>query len=242
MAEHRRESAEAQACIWMEAGVINYRLCDRGYECDSCPLDIGLRGASEVQPASREVSAPVPKTVRLHRSHLWINRTGADEWTMGLDRHALFALERMPQVSLPRAGRRIRTGEEALALVVDDEALRWRMPMNVLVLERNDRWTTHPESLREKPYTSGWMLLVKPSNCPTNLTWKRAQTLKHTFESEHSAIKDLILSQDPCALSTGQTATDGGLLRVSPERLISKNIYLAFLRERWELLPTGGRF
>ncbi len=242
MAEHRTKSADARACIWMEAGVIKYRLCDRAYECDDCPLDIGLRGASVVQPASREVNAPVPETVRLHRSHLWINRTGTDEWTMGLDRHALFALEQMPQVSLPRAGRRIRTGEEALALVVDDEALRWRMPMNALVLERNDRWTTHPEALREKPYTAGWMLLVKSAMRPTSEIWKRAETLKQTFESEHSAIKDLILSQDPSALSAGQTATDGGLLTVPPERLIAKSIFLSFLRERWELLPTGGRF
>ena len=29
-------------CVWMDAGVVNYKLCDRGYDCERCPLDQGL--------------------------------------------------------------------------------------------------------------------------------------------------------------------------------------------------------
>ncbi|MFH1011266.1 MAG: hypothetical protein V1784_08530 [bacterium] len=32
-------------CIWMDLGVVAYKICDRDFNCDSCPLDIGLRGA-----------------------------------------------------------------------------------------------------------------------------------------------------------------------------------------------------
>ena len=28
-------------CIWMKAGVINYRLCDHAYDCNNCPFDTG---------------------------------------------------------------------------------------------------------------------------------------------------------------------------------------------------------
>jgi glycine cleavage system H protein len=33
-------------CVWMEAGVVAYKICDRNFDCENCPLDIGLRGIS----------------------------------------------------------------------------------------------------------------------------------------------------------------------------------------------------
>lgn len=32
-----------QACVWMSAGVLRFWLCDRGFDCDRCPLDAALR-------------------------------------------------------------------------------------------------------------------------------------------------------------------------------------------------------
>jgi hypothetical protein len=32
-----------QACVWMAAGVLRFWLCDRGFDCDRCPLDAALR-------------------------------------------------------------------------------------------------------------------------------------------------------------------------------------------------------
>jgi len=26
-------------CVWMDAGLVNYKLCDKNFECDSCPFD-----------------------------------------------------------------------------------------------------------------------------------------------------------------------------------------------------------
>ena len=30
-------------CIWTEAGVLNGKICDRGFRCEDCPLDAALR-------------------------------------------------------------------------------------------------------------------------------------------------------------------------------------------------------
>ena len=30
-------------CVWMLAGVVSYRLCNRAFDCDHCPLDRALR-------------------------------------------------------------------------------------------------------------------------------------------------------------------------------------------------------
>ncbi|MBC8185799.1 glycine cleavage system protein H [candidate division KSB1 bacterium] len=31
-------------CVWMEAGIVSYKICDRDFQCETCPLDIGLKG------------------------------------------------------------------------------------------------------------------------------------------------------------------------------------------------------
>jgi glycine cleavage system H lipoate-binding protein len=32
-------------CIWMKAGVVNFRLCDNAYDCYNCPFDKGMKKA-----------------------------------------------------------------------------------------------------------------------------------------------------------------------------------------------------
>lgn len=30
-------------CVWMDAGLVNYKLCDKNFECESCPFDRVMR-------------------------------------------------------------------------------------------------------------------------------------------------------------------------------------------------------
>ena len=43
---------DALPCIWMSAGLVAYKLCDRDYECEGCPFDEALGAA----PSRREVA------------------------------------------------------------------------------------------------------------------------------------------------------------------------------------------
>jgi hypothetical protein len=49
-------------CVWMESGVVNYKLCDFEYNCEACPFDQALRegtppwvrtGPAKVEPKRR---------------------------------------------------------------------------------------------------------------------------------------------------------------------------------------------
>lgn len=48
--QHFSASGEPLKCIWMLAGVLTYRLCDRQYDCEHCPLDAALRETAPSQP------------------------------------------------------------------------------------------------------------------------------------------------------------------------------------------------
>lgn len=41
-------------CVWMSAGLISFKLCDREGECESCPFDRAMRGLPPLAPDFRE--------------------------------------------------------------------------------------------------------------------------------------------------------------------------------------------
>jgi len=57
-----QHNIDEQHCIWMAAGVVSYKLCDRDFECENCPFDISIRqreGAKDLPPvASNQTSSP----------------------------------------------------------------------------------------------------------------------------------------------------------------------------------------
>jgi len=48
-----------EECIWMKAGVVNFRMCDNAYDCYKCPFDRGMRKAMGLElPADEKEEQP----------------------------------------------------------------------------------------------------------------------------------------------------------------------------------------
>lgn len=47
-------------CVWVLAGVLNYRLCDRAFECEGCELFHALAGGTHTGRSDAPASAPGP--------------------------------------------------------------------------------------------------------------------------------------------------------------------------------------
>ncbi len=47
-------------CIWMKAGVVNYRICDNAYDCNHCAFDTGMRKAMGNAEAPEHARAKPP--------------------------------------------------------------------------------------------------------------------------------------------------------------------------------------
>ncbi len=47
-----------QECIWMKAGVVNFRLCDHAYDCNNCPFDKGMRSAMDTGQKTKQQKKP----------------------------------------------------------------------------------------------------------------------------------------------------------------------------------------
>lgn len=122
-------------CIWVQAGVLSYRPCDRHYECDTCPLFQTLRGgpapaeategaAEPVSPERAALDAQVNQylsrllagcTLHLDRAyspgHWWVDASRAPDLTLGIEGLVLRVLHPVDDIVGPPVGVWLRRSE-----------------------------------------------------------------------------------------------------------------------------------
>jgi hypothetical protein len=45
-------------CVWMSAGLVAFKLCDREGECEGCPFDRAMQGARRPEPPVSSLDIP----------------------------------------------------------------------------------------------------------------------------------------------------------------------------------------
>jgi glycine cleavage system H protein len=159
-------------CVWMTAGLVAYKLCDRGFDCDGCPFDRALRGGPAVaggplageRPAARPPRPPQPTSWafpadrRYHPAHTWVADLGGDRVRIGLDGFAARLLGHVGAVILPPPGSRLREGRCACWLEDGGEPIPLRAPVGGTVRRRNGEVRRRPALATADPYDLGWLM------------------------------------------------------------------------------------
>lgn len=160
------QHADDRTCIWMDAGVLTYRLCDRDFDCEHCPLDSALRCDSRYAsgtdfPAHAQacLAARFPADRVYSRSHTWLQtmdehgslmRFGVDEFaTSFID--APHRLRRAPCTDV------VRSGEALCVLELDGGGLTLESPVTARVTHWNEAVTDDPSALIEDPFAAAWI-------------------------------------------------------------------------------------
>lgn len=171
--------ADALPCVWMSAGLMTYRLCDREYDCDHCPLDAAMRGLTpeaaaapgrETEPLTGETEDAAEATPpewtfvedRLfHPGHGWAQQLSPIRVRCGVDEFAARLLERVHAVVLPAPATAVQQGRIAYWVVDGAQLVPLRSPVTGSVERINQGVQLHPELLASSPYADGWLMEVR---------------------------------------------------------------------------------
>lgn len=131
-------SGRPNRCLWVEAGVLNFRLCPRPYRCDQCPVGVALQipgelhaeweciGPHFVETGSRlqELSRilVVPGSIYL-ANHLWLRIESEPVVSVGLDPLAKWVLGRLHRIELVGGARQ----EEASSLLLSGPVGQYKL-------------------------------------------------------------------------------------------------------------------
>jgi glycine cleavage system H protein len=168
----------ALPCIWMTAGLIAYKLCDREYDCDHCPLDQALRPPSQRSPSApssgQRPSCPeesFPADREYHQAHLWVRRIRADRVRCGLDSFVAGLLGPIGSIVLPARDGRLHQGEICCWAGIESELVPLRAPVSGWVVRGNERLREEPNLATSRPYDRGWLfeLAIGPAAAAVEL-------------------------------------------------------------------------
>ena len=174
----------AAPCVWMSAGLVAYKLCDRQLDCEHCAFDAALRGTAlhesvEGAPTPRgDWSFPDDRHYSLH--HLWIQRVDASHVRLGLDALASNLIGASEVVELPAVGTWLRADAHAATFQNHGARTSVRTPLGGHVAAINESVRASPDLTARAPYDAGWLveLTLADSGHPTAEPLMSAQEIE----------------------------------------------------------------
>jgi len=151
-----------EPCVWMTAGLVAYKLCDRNLDCDHCPFDAALRGAGPNPQDMRSNNglaavSEFPPDRWYHPRHGWVMSAADRVARCGIDAFAARLLGHVRSIVLPVAGTHLTQGQAACWCSDDTELYSLAAPISGTVLRNNVRIQDHPDVLCSDPLEDGWL-------------------------------------------------------------------------------------
>lgn len=164
----------------MLAGVVDYKLCDRDYDCESCPFDgalhgqtardfsaavlkheLGAYGNSDPQVIQ---SCEVPGDLFFHPGHTWARIEEGGLVRMGLDDFGQRLMGRAYAVDLPEPNTFVTRGERCWRFTHQAGRTDLLSPISGKVRLVNTNLAQRPTLINRDPYGEGWIALIEPAN------------------------------------------------------------------------------
>jgi glycine cleavage system H protein len=223
----------------MTAGVVTYKLCDRGFDCEHCPFDAALRGRAETvfpgrrTPPGRLSPWSFPEERVYTSGHLWVAEQGPAPAVLrlGLDAFAAVLLGRLRRMRWPPADRVLVLGESACELDLDAGLLPLATPVAARMRRGNPTLESDPHLALVSPYEAGWLVEIEPeetAELPPGLDAGQAREQARLDLRHFRRRVALALLDDH---SVGPTLPDGGVPLTDLGQILGGPRYLALLRE-----------
>ncbi|MFB3908093.1 MAG: hypothetical protein ACE15D_06795 [Candidatus Eisenbacteria bacterium] len=237
-------------CVWMSAGVLSFRLCDRGYDCDHCLVDQALReGSSPPVHALHEEAAEArgaPKAIGglrysrtgfYHPSHLCVRVSGLGNVHVGVDDLGRRLLGSLQELRVPDAGANVGPKRRNWVFLGDAGEVVLPCPVSGKVLSVNRTLVEDPRGFRKLDRAHAWLARVRPDRLQDDLS--RLLYGKRTvawLREELERVRDLLVEERTIAFGS---VPDGGTLDLAVLDHIEPEVRRRLIEER--MLRSGER-
>lgn len=179
----------SEHCVWVSAGVLNNKLCDRNFDCEHCPLDAALRDDASVcsengaslsvttmqfpdwEQLSEDVqrvlaplrSIPLCTDARYSARHAWVRLLPSGLMRIGVDAFAAAMLPDDAQLITVAHNTVLREGEALGWVYAWNKTLPLPAPVSGVVTCRGNDCLRTVKELRHNPYRDGSLLTLTPT-------------------------------------------------------------------------------
>ena len=235
-------------CVWMELGIVSYKICERNFECETCPLDQGLRGSSNLNQQQQLMEQPTdsntksqkadPSLERLfklkldehrfvHPGHCWIEVLSKNQVKIGIDDIVATTLGSIDNVILPLPGEKITKGASCGQIIQFEHIFSIVSPLSGWVMKVNQELTNFPNKVILDPLNKGWMIIVKPENLDQDLKYCRSGDALYSWYLKEFKWLESSLAEGfrHNSQNIGMTLNDGGEISRNLRNYLPKERY-----------------
>ena len=105
----------------------------------------------------------IPSELFYTKEHEWIKQESDGSCLIGITNHAQDSLGDVTFVEMPSVGQNFEKGSGFGVVESVKAASDLYMPLTGVVIQINEELNDSPEQVNAEPYTSGWMIRIKPS-------------------------------------------------------------------------------
>lgn len=213
-----RPAEPEPVCLWVEAGLVTFRICERKRDCDGCAFYRAVTGTeTRAHPMGRPGSKRPPAGLFHHPGHTWLSVEEGGSLRIGVDHMGQRLLGPLEAVRLPPRGAALK--KKGMKVTARGIELAILSPAHGDILDVNEALLDDPGLINRHPYDRGWMVLVRPrklSACLGRLYFGNRAC--RWFEGEETRLRNLLCDQ----ARSGPTLQDGGLPLEDPLACLSK--------------------
>ena len=230
----------AESCVWMSAGLLDYKLCDRDFDCERCPLDAALRGESLECPVRRALMGPslssgFPEDRLYSTGHTWVQDRGVDgsrTLRLGVDTFAAALIGHCDAARWNAPDQTLQLRETICEIDLGIGFLPLGAPISGVVVNGNPLLQRDPSQLVTQPYGEGWILDLAVENTAELQGMLQAQAARELAGLDLRRFRRRVALQLFAATNeAGPCLADGGELLTDLRKMLGGSSYLNLLRD-----------
>jgi len=227
----------------MESGFVDYKICDRDFDCENCPFDqaihdqSGLHKFQIAKDAQEEnillkkfdTKRVVPSDLLISNNHVWIKKIEEAAFYVGIDHLAQSLIKRISTFQFPFVGSQITKGEPIIWVIGKWGIVSIPSPVNCEILEFNSDLLLNPNKFFYDDIYSVWLLKITVADKINSIDFSNGMRFKDLLAQDLLTIKAFSkkLISNP---ALGVTMFDGGELLMDLNDHLSNKKYVQLLK------------
>ncbi|MFZ1976587.1 MAG: glycine cleavage system protein H [Bacteroidota bacterium] len=241
-------------CQWMDVGVVEYKLCDKYFQCDQCMFDREIRfhqhspkrqsvpiiaavSSESGQPfkfdqiVKRRLDAlsayPLPDDRLYHRNHFWMEPKEKEIYRFGLDAVAANLWRPIMSVVISRAPSEVKRMDPYCWIVLSEGAISLHAPVDGMLMRFNPEMVQQPSLITSDPFGKGWLVEMSIKHHAKGIhDFCRAEEIQEAQRRGLASMKNNFEeAYTQNSASVGITMNDGGVVIQDIENVLGAKTY-----------------
>ena len=243
-------------CVWMDAGVTGFKLCDQELCCETCEFNntIQKRQLGTVNPRNEKESmvpmegkattadalfrntmknyleglctVVVPQDRMYNRSHYWVQENETGKYRIGINHILANFFQPILSIVVSKAPSSIRRHDPFCWIILPGGTITLRSPIDATICKFNPGLQQKPNLLGMSPFDEGWIMEITTKAKGLNGFSSAPDSLQNSERTMHNIEHSFTHAFRQNHPSAGTTLFDGGIGVNSIESILGPKVYL----------------